>query len=528
MISFFPLFAIFVLLMVAIVLIVLHNTRTGFAYSWLIATLGLLLAWALLFFSRLALPQLIELVSWSPEVVYPVSPTLIIDPISWPFAMALVTLALSTLLTSVARKSEVWSDWASTLSMTAIGLLAVMAGNPLTLILGWAALDLTELLILMWRVEFGTLREHVVVAFSIRIGGIWLLLLGATLTGMFEGTWSFATVSQQASLFLLFAAGLRLGVIYFGGTFRREFPFPRGLGTMLRLAPAGSSLMLLSRTAEVGVPASFVTFLLAITILVAILAGFSWLNAKDELDGQPYWILGMAAFSVASAVRGQSEASLAWGLAAIFSGGLLFLYSVRHRYLLALLILGLLGFSGLPLTPLWNGMRLYASPFSPLLLLFLIPHAMFLAGYLWHALRQGQQLTGVERWIKVIYPWGLSLLPLVYFIVGGWGQLSLAQLEWSRTLLSMVLPSIVTLGLAALIFMGLRMGLTIPESVNSIIVTIFSLNWLRPLLWNSFRALGGVFNFLCTVLEGEGGVLWALLLLILLLVFMANAGLGGV
>ncbi|MCK4975880.1 MAG: hypothetical protein KAS36_03010, partial [Anaerolineales bacterium] len=100
--------------------------------------------------------------------------------------------------------------------------------------------------------------------------------------------------------------------------------------------------------------------------------------------------------------------------------------------------------------------------------------------------------------------------------------------EWSRTLLSMVLPSIVTLGLAALIFMGLRMGLTIPENVNSIIVTIFSLNWLRPLLWNGFRALGGVFNFLCTVLEGEGGVLWALLLLILLLVFMANAGLGGV
>jgi hypothetical protein len=528
MITFFPLIAIFILLLVAIGLIVLHTIRTGFAYSWLIVTLGLLLAWALLFFSRLVLPQLIELVSWSPEVVYPVSPTLIIDQISWPFAMALITLALSTLLTGVARKSEAWSDWVSTLSVTAIGLLAVMAGNPLTLILCWAALDLTELLILMWRVEFGTLREHVVIAFSIRIGGIWLLLLGATLTGMLEITWSFTSMSQQAGLFLLLAAALRLGVIYFGGTFRREFPFRRGLGTILRLVPAGSSLMLLSRTAEAGVPASSVTFLLVITIFVAILAGISWLSANDELDGQPFWILGMATFSVASAVRGQSEASLAWGIAAIFSGGLLFLYSVRYRYLMALLIIGLLGFSGLPLTPLWNGMRLYAPPYSPLPLLFLIPHAMLLAGYLWHALREGQKFIGVERWIKVIYPWGLSLLPLVYIIVGSWGQLSLVQLEWSRMFLSLILPSIATLGLAALIFMGLRMGLTVPSSVNSIIVTIFSLNWLRPILWSGFRTMGVIFSFLNIVLEGEGGVLWALLLLILLLVFMAKAGLGGV
>ena len=79
MISFFPIFAISILLITAIGLIALNYTRAGFAYSWIIAALGILLAWPLLFFSRLAIPQVIEIVPWRPEFVYPASPTLIID-----------------------------------------------------------------------------------------------------------------------------------------------------------------------------------------------------------------------------------------------------------------------------------------------------------------------------------------------------------------------------------------------------------------------------------------------------------------
>lgn len=525
MLSFFPEIAILILLLTAVVIFVLNNTRTGFSYSWLIAAMGILLAWPLLFFSRLAIPQLIEIVSWRPELIYPVSLTLISDSISWPFSIALATLALATILTGVVRSSEVWLDWVSILVVTAFGILAVMAGNPLTLILGWAALDLIELIIYMWRVDFGSLREHIAIAFAVRIGGIWLLVLSATLIGMFEITWSFANVSQEASIFLLLAAGFRLGVVYFGGTYRRDFPFSRGLGTIIRLVPAGSSLMLLTRTAEFGVPGYTETFYIAVTLVIAILAGFSWLFASDELDGQSFWILGLTTFSIASAARGLPEASLAWGLAILIPGGLLFLYSVRHRYLKALIILGLIGFSGLPFTPLWNGMSLYSSPNSLLVLLFFVPHAMFLSGYLWQALKKGKKNPEAERWIRLVYPWGLALLPLVYFIIGEWGQYTRIPIDRSPLIL---LSVSVTLIFAAVIYWGLHKGIKVPANASSIIISIFSLSWLRMLLWTLFRTLDRIFVFLQTVLEGEGGVLWALLLLILILVLITNAGLGGI
>ena len=107
----------------------------------------------------------------------------------------------------------------------------------------------------------------------------------------------------------------------------------RGLGTSLRLVPAAASLVLLVRTAYTGVPDPWRPYLLALVGLSALYGAILWFTASDELSGRPFWILGMIAFVVASAVCGVPEASLAWGLACIFSGGLLFLLSARHPQL---------------------------------------------------------------------------------------------------------------------------------------------------------------------------------------------------
>jgi hypothetical protein len=152
---------------------------------------------------------------------------------------------------------------------------------------------------------------------------------------------------------------------------------------------------------------------------------------------------------------------------------------------------------------------------------------MLLAGYLWHAIRSEQPLTGVERWVMVVYPWGLSLLPLVQLLLSWWGQFTGVPAKWTDTNTILVLPSIITLGLAALMFMGLRKGLAIPDGVQTALDTIFSLRWYYHFLRSGFRSLGSAFGFLSNVLEGEGGILWALLLMILLLVFAATSGLGG-
>ena len=78
-------------------------------------------------------------------------------------------------------------------------------------------------------------------------------------------------------------------------------------------------------------------------------------------DGRPFWILGLSAFTVAAAIQSQPLASQAWGLATLFSGGVLFLYSARSPRIIVLPILGLVGISALPYTPAWRGTGLFAA-----------------------------------------------------------------------------------------------------------------------------------------------------------------------
>ena len=74
--------------------------------------------------------------------------------------LAIATLLLSVLLTDVARVHEIHAgSWAAGMALAGTGILAVAAANPLTLLLGWALIDLSETTILMRAVTNSQQRE---------------------------------------------------------------------------------------------------------------------------------------------------------------------------------------------------------------------------------------------------------------------------------------------------------------------------------------------------------------------------------
>lgn len=520
-----PLSAVALLLATPLAMLIVRLARPRFAYFWLIAAFGGLLAWPLVLLSHPDQPLQIPLVTWKPEELLPVSPALLVDHISWPFALALASLALGVILTDVARAWEAdWSVWAGSLAFTALGLFAVLAGNPLTLLLAWAAIDLIELVILLLEHVQSAVRERLALNFSSRVAGIVLVILAGILARSSGSSFSFETISPRINVLLLLAAGLRLGVVPLHLPFLSELPLRRGLGTLLRLVPTAASLVLLSRTAAAGVPENLAPYLLVFSALAALYGSISWATADHELDGRQFWILGMAAFVVASSVRGQPSASLAWGIALLLSGGLLFFFSARHRSLLVLPLLGLAGFSCLPFTPAWEGVRMY-TPFTPLMFAFLISQGIFMAGYLRHALRPGLSLTGVERWVWAIYPAGLALLPLTQVLITWWGRAPEAVSGEIFPPLTASWPGLASLALAGLfIFLGRRGG-SIPRSLVTAFRRVFSFGWLYRLLWSVYHSLARWIGWINLILEGEGGILWTLLLLALLFSLLAQRGL---
>jgi len=467
------------------------------------------------------------LAEWKPAELFLSSPALLVDGSSWPFALALATLALAVILTDVARELELeLASWTGCLALTALGLFAVMAGNPLTLLMGWSALDISELLILLRFLRQSDERRQAVNVFAAHAGGTFILLYGlirATAEGV---PLQFDQMPVDVSIYLLLATSLRLGVIPLHVTFWREPPLRRGIGTISGMATVAASLAFLPRVATIGVPEGQAAILLALTGLAALYAGFSWISAANELEGRPFWILGMAALSLAAAIRSQPLPSLVWGVMLVFTGGLLFLYSAHNRYLYLILILSVLSSAALPLTPTWFGGQFYGPPFSLWHLVFLISHALLLGGIIRHSLRPGETLSQVERWVWVIYPAGLLILLVSHFLSGWVGGTLLGNESWAIQLTT-IIPGLIVLGLVAFVLYLESRGFHLPLRFQAIFRSIFSLTWFYAFLGWLFRLIERGIEFVTTVLEGEGGILWALLLLTLLIAFLTQLGLAG-
>ncbi len=523
---------ILLLLLTSAVMVVIRLVRPKFAYFWLVAATGSLLTWLVVVASGFRLPYTLTLARWSLEGVFPASPALIQDSISWPFSLALTTLSMSVILTAVARiQSADWREWASSLALAAFGLLAVQAWNPLTVLIAWSALDMLELVILLTYVSDTSSREDIIISFAARACGI-ILLVGAILVASAAGkNLAFASIPAEASILLLLAASLRLGALPLHLPFLQELPLRRGLGTTLRLIAAAASLSLLARTATVGVASILGPWLLLLASLAALYGAWSWASNSDELAGRPFWLLATAGMAVSAALRAQPAASLAWGLTCLFSGGLLFLNSVRTRNTLIFSAFGLLGLSALPFTPNWNGMNLYnpspvihLSPLPSLLLslISLSAHALLLTGYARYMLKEAEPPQGYERWVWIIYPLGLAVLMIPDYALGILtrpGLKAMTATNWAA-------------GAAACILAGLFWYLSsrripIPRRAMNMARRLFSLDWLYRSVRIVYHSLRGTIDWITGILEGDGGILWAMLLLVLLLSLMARQALGG-
>jgi hypothetical protein len=509
----FILITTFLLFATAFALALLRVLRPEFRFAWLMAVGLVFLAFLSVFLWLPQLPISQSLPSWQVANLFSASPSLLADGLSWPYALSLLTLALAILLTASAREGFPDSNgWAISLTLCGLGLLAVTANNPLTLVLIWAGVDLAELVIMLRSVNGRVPNERIVIAFSLRTAGVVLLLL-AQVIGSVEGkTLDFISLPSQAGLLLIAAAGLRLGVLPVHLPYGSDSPLRRGLGTMLRLVSATASLVLLTHIRAASSLFPFTPVLLTLTVIAALYGGWMWLRAPDEIAGRPFWIIGLGALAVASALRGDPAGAAAWGVALILAGGALFLASVQQIWLNRVLLVAAWTISSLPFSLTAIGWQNNTGSFDLTLPFFIVAQAFLIAGLVRHALRVSNRapLDAQPVWAKRIYPVGIGLLLFVQLLLGVWG--------WDGAFQFGVLVP----GLAAS-FLTLGLLWAIPRFP---VLNPVPAHWLRPSspprLDQLYQMLGGFYRWLGTIsqtvseiLEGDGGIMWVLLFLIL-------------
>ena len=456
---------------------ILHLLRPRFSIQGFLSVLAVSAGMVMVFLARSQIPSNIVILQWGPQSLFPIAPSIIVDDISWYFSLALISIAFTTVITSIAQLGQSlkpdqlptrnpnhhvddsneglktpteanatvasvpvnpsaqmpnWIFWIAVFILTSMGLFAVTAGNLLTLVLSWAALDIIELVISISQLPKSESRERVIIVFTARLAGIVTVMIAGLLLSSRGSTLQLNDVPQSISLLLILASAIRLGVFPPQQLYARGLPIRSDLTTVMRLISAAACFILLVRVASVGISANTLPYLLGFFTLVGIVGAARWLVAKDEADGRSYWILGTTSMAIAAAILGSPLACLVWSLASLLSGELIFSLTLRHRYLIPILILGVFNLSTLPFSPTWQGTDIYQSIsavfgnrvwwllFSIFLVLI---QALLLSGFITQLLKgilptSEENSQHIERWVWVLYPIGLILIVVVHILIG--------------------------------------------------------------------------------------------------------------
>ncbi|HEX5809946.1 MAG TPA: hypothetical protein VFY25_14855 [Anaerolineales bacterium] len=502
-----------ILFLTAITLLVLRIVTPSFRYSWLFAAGGILLAWISVFLWQLGLPINLKFIIWQPALLFSQSPTFVADGTAWAFALSLVTLSFAIIITAAVRaRFPSPLSWVGTIVLTSLGVLAVVSDNPLTLVLIWAAIDLVELVTQIWFVEDTRLSERVIIAFASRATGI-MILLWADVIGSASGQpLDFQLSAPQAGLYLILAAGLRLGVLPLHLPYPSESALRRGFGTGLRMVSAASSLILLARIPANSVNSAYTPYLLILVSLAAVYGGWMWLRAPDDLTGRPFWLIGMGSLAIASTLRSNPAGAAAWGCALILAGGALFLFSEPNKWLTRALYVAVFGMSALPFSLTSIGWVSGGTGFWLAFPFLILAHAMLIAGYIRHAQRTAVRLSNEDQpvWGKNVYPFGISVLLIIMVFLGLFGWVG--ALTFGNWFAGMV-ASLLSVGL---LWLTPRLRILNPVRAHWVRPTGASwFEWAYRALWELYRMLGRVSNSFLNMLEGESGLMWTLLFLVL-------------
>lgn len=509
------------LLLTAALIGLLRIVRPKFAYHWLIAVFGALIAWVAIWVMRAQVPVFYG----TPESSYQGIPlpsfSLGVDAITWPLAVAVATLGLAVLLTDVSRAAETsWDIWAGDLGLTAMGIGAVLAGNFVTMLLVWTLVDVVEIGILFRQIRLEERRRRILIFFFTNLLGSMAVVASFIAAGEIGSVVPLDSIPNQVEVYLILAVGLRMGVFPLQVSFLSDQQDQRGQGTLLRLIPPAASLSLLVHVSASQVPANWKTILMAFAVLAALYGAIAWVRVVNELRGRLFWIIAMAGMAFTAAVQSEQAAALAWGLALLYPGAFLFLASVRTRAMLPIGLLSVLALSALPFSPTFAGLRIYQDP-HPLVFLLPLAQLVLLVGYVRHMIQETEPLTGVEPWVKAVYVIGLSILPLSHFVSTFLGPQTAVEG------IVPVWPLLAIAGFAGLGALAYWRKVRIPATVFIQLDKVFSLRWIDRLLEWSGKALEQLVAGITLLLEGDGGVLWALVFLAMLVSILGQLSGGG-
>lgn len=438
---------------------------------------------------------------WIPEGLFRTSPTLLVDPISWTFSVGL--LALCVMIMGVTPEEDqnqfLWAMVAAGFS-----LLSCLAANPITLLFFWTILNILEFLYLLPGQKDRSRIQAVVLPFAVHLLGIVLLAASSLVAIQEQVPLIFQQIPRAAVSLLLPAAFFHLRIwtpvdVYQG----RE-----SYGGIFRLLPSASAWMIITRIAasEVGLEDPYLGGVFLAVLGVG--AALAWNSGEWEGAGIRPWLIAFFALSSAGAFYGQETAGLIWAAGWLFAGSLPFLLVKDNLPAVLIISMGILAVSMLPYTPSWAGSKVFTMDARGLLTA--AGYGLLLRGLVSRLIGKISRMEEGDLWGSFYPILGGVFLVIAHILV-------LFRLEILPDYFHLQWGSLPGMGIVLFLTITAFSSLLLPGSISTGFQERFG-NIIRKGTTMTGQTVRGLFRllnrfvFLFTgVVEGAGGVIWALL-----------------
>jgi formate hydrogenlyase subunit 3/multisubunit Na+/H+ antiporter MnhD subunit len=499
-----------------------------------LATLAALLAALTL---RPGLPVTQIVADWQPVSVFAVPLSFRVDQTAWVLSVGLLLVCLATALTWLAHPGQHRpGPRAVSLLLVAAAIASLYASNLLMLVIAWGMMDIMLVVALLVRSDpqLGRRAAAAIILYTSSTLSVWIATL---LIENEHGSlyWRLLDPGHSAQSWLILAAALRIGLYPFHQWLPTELGQSPDRATLLVTVPPTAGLALLARLALAqALPLdSIVPALAAISALVGSALAF---RRPQRRAGLPFIALAVAGLATAALVTDSAGVLTAAALNWMFVIVSLFIargFTRQQWWWSAGMLIAAAAVAGVPgtlgfavRTSLLD--RLLTDNHWALLMIVLMAETLLIAAIVRPLFRPSaeEEPIGRARAASFAAAMACAALPLVIFglisgLIPGLPPLSQVAGRWSVTLiLALMLP------VAAGVTLGWRFrstGVAGDDTHEAVWERLVRLEWLNALAAALMQRLTALLRGLSNVIEGEGGLVWAIVIIVVGLVLSTGA-----
>jgi len=493
--------------------------------TWLLAAVFGFITWLSMILVGILLPPAVIIDNWLPQPYSFTSITFQLTRETWVLGFLLVSQLLAVIYfnSRYLETPNFLNQIIDSMVLSAFGLLAVLSRSPLAFVLSWSLLDLAEIGVLT--AAHGNSREKRLPHNAVLLRALGIILLVLFMTISPHQDLQSAEMKPLMAWLLFITVLLRLGIFPILQHQAVEHQLRRGFQTLLRTLPLISAFAFMNIIPGFTLPDKSLQWALVALTIAALYGSLLWFFSQDELIARPYWFFAIGSLGMMAFLTNRVEALAGLAVVAVSTGTGIFLFSPRVLKRIAFLPFLLVGLLALPFTPTAALNLLFDPGTVSFYQILAVPaYALLLAGVIKHGFRKDDELSPEEPWKRLFHNISMYFIALApWIIVGAMRQMVNLKPIWWLSLSILLLTAF----LSALYFLLKKRPLNLKTPLQKaltgmvkgfrIIDQIFRLTWLAKLFSSIGFVVSKAADLLMRVLEGDGGLLWAFLFLVLLI-----------